>query len=175
MHMEDRLKRSSRLNNWGSYWRRGTTTGSWRWGSWKRRGRVGAWTTRILGLEGGQPKGIRDVLQGGSAGGVAFWVGYVGTDPPQGTCHGQFSIQSSVSYHKEAAKEAGGGGMGLSTAGNSCGGGNIWGDLGLHPKEVEHFHAIYCYVTDSGPLWSNQCGGWEPGFLRGGGNRRGPN
>ena len=39
---------------------------------------------------GGPPEGIRDVFQGGSTGGVAFWVVDVGDDPPHGTGSGEF-------------------------------------------------------------------------------------
>ena len=45
------------------------------------------------GAGGGQPEGIRDVLQGSSAGGVAVMFEYVGTDPPHWTVHRKFSAQ----------------------------------------------------------------------------------
>ena len=40
-----------------------------------------------LAKEGGKPKGVGDVLQGGGAGSTSFWVGDVGDDPPDGKCH----------------------------------------------------------------------------------------
>ena len=71
------------------------------------------------GKIGGQPEGIWYVLQGGSSGGVVFRFGYVGHDPLNGTGPGKFSTQGCTTDHWEATKKAGGGGMGLSPAGNS--------------------------------------------------------
>ena len=47
-----------------------------------------------------------------------------------------------------------GGGLGVSTAGISYGGDEIWRDQGLHPKEAEYVCAIYFDATNYGPLWS---------------------
>ena len=74
---------------------------------------------------GGQPEVIQYVLQGGSAGGVAVRVGYVGAEPPHWAGPGEFSAQGCTADHQEAAKEAGEGVMGLSTAGIIYGGGGI--------------------------------------------------
>ena len=54
--------------------------------------------------------------------------------------------------HREASEEIWGGGMVVFIADGNYGGGGIWGDWGLHPKEAEHGHAIYCNMTNYGPL-----------------------
>ena len=43
------------------------------------------------GTGGGQPEGIWDVIQGGSADNVAVWVGEEGAEPPHWTGPGEFS------------------------------------------------------------------------------------
>ena len=55
----------------------------------------------------GIPEGIRDILQGGISGSVAFWFGKVGPEPPHGTVPRQFSTQVRAVDHQEAAEEAG--------------------------------------------------------------------
>ena len=87
------------------------------------------------GTRGGQPEGIRDTIQGISEGSVDFWVGDVGTDPPNEMGPGKFSTQGRTADHRETSKETGGGGLGLSTAVDSNGGGRIQVDWGLHLKE----------------------------------------
>ena len=77
------------------------------------------------GPGGGRSEVIQDVLQGGSAGSVGFWVRDVGPDPPHGTGPGEFSAQGQAADHQEAAKEAGGGGLVLPTAGIGYVGGVI--------------------------------------------------
>ena len=104
------------------------------------------------GPRGGQPEGVQDEIQGGSAGSVDFQVGGVGPDPPHGTGPGQFSTQGCAADHREAVEEAGGGGLGLSTADESYGGFGIRRDRGLHPKDSEHGCTIYCDATNAGPL-----------------------
>ena len=59
------------------------------------------------GPGGGQPEGIQDFLRYGSAGGVAFWVGDVGTEPPHGMGSGKFPSNGRSADHREAAEEAG--------------------------------------------------------------------
>ena len=54
--------------------------------------------------------------------------------------------------HREDAEDIGGGGLVISITDSNYGGGVIKGDWVLHPKEVEHCHAIYCDMTDSGHL-----------------------
>ena len=50
---------------------------------------------------------IRDVLQGGSSGGVALRFGDVGPDPPHGTGPGKFSIQGRAADHRCTDEEVG--------------------------------------------------------------------
>ena len=84
----------------------------------------------------GQPEGIRDVFQGGSTGGVDFRVRYLGADPPHWTGPRKFSTQGRAVDHGKTAVETEGGGLGLSNAGVSNGGGGLQGYQGLHPKEA---------------------------------------
>ena len=100
-------------------------------------------------LGGAQPEGIRDVLQGVSAGGVTFRVRDMGHEPPHVTSPGKFSTQGREADHREADKEEGVRGLVLSTAGDRYGGGGIRRDRGLHYKEAEHGRIIYCNTTDS--------------------------
>ena len=55
----------------------------------------------LLRREGGETKGVGDVLQGGGTGSNYFWVGAVGDDPPTGTGHLGGSTQGSYMYHWE--------------------------------------------------------------------------
>ena len=89
------------------------------------------------GPGGGQHENIPYILQGGSAGSVAFWVGDVSHDSLHGTGQGKFSTQGRATDCWEAAKEAGGGVMGLYTAGDSYKVGGIRIYRGLHPKEAD--------------------------------------
>ena len=70
---------------------------------------------------GGQPEVIQYVLQGGSAGGVAVRVGYVGAEPPHWAGTGEFSAQGCTADHKETAKKTGQCGIVISTPGGSNG------------------------------------------------------
>ena len=58
----------------------------------------------------------------------------MGTDPPYGAGPGQLPTQGCATDHREAANEAGVGGVGVSSAGNSDGGGGFWRDRGIHQK-----------------------------------------
>ena len=58
------------------------------------------------GPGGGITKGIRDVIQGGSLGGVDFQVRDVVPEPLHGIGPGQFSAKGRTSDHREAAKES---------------------------------------------------------------------
>ena len=78
-----------------------------------------------IGMGGVQTKGIWDVLQGGSAGGVAFRVRDVGADTLYGTDPREFSVQGCTEDHGETSEAKGGGGMGISTAGGNNGGGGF--------------------------------------------------
>ena len=70
---------------------------------------------------GCQPEVIQYVLQGGSAGGVAVRVGYVGDDTPHWTVPGEFSAQVCAADHKETAETTGRWGIVISTTGGSNG------------------------------------------------------
>ena len=58
----------------------------------------------------------------------------------------------ALGVFQQTAKETRGGGLVISTSDGRNGGGRIHGDQGLHPKEAEHGHAIYCDATYCGPL-----------------------
>ena len=103
-------------------------------------------------MGGGQPEGIQDVLQVSSAGGVAVQVGYMGAEPPHWTGPEEFSAQGYDTDHKETAKATRQGGIGISTAGGSNGGGGFRGDQDLHPQEAGQGCSIYCDATYAGPL-----------------------
>ena len=60
------------------------------------------------GRGGRQPTGLRDVLQGGGAGGSSIWVRDVGAEPPHGTGPGKFPAQVCQTDYGEAAKATGG-------------------------------------------------------------------
>ena len=75
------------------------------------------------GPGGGQSEGIRDVLQGVSAGDVDFQVGDVGPDPLHGTGPGQFSMQSRAADHRDTDEDTVGRGIVLSATGVRYGGG----------------------------------------------------
>ena len=51
----------------------------------------------------------------------AFRVRDVGPEPPYGVGPGKLPKQGCATYHHDSAQEAGGGGMGVSSAGGSDG------------------------------------------------------
>ena len=75
----------------------------------------------------------------------------MGPEPLYRSGPGNFPAQGRVRDHREAAKEAGGRGLGLTPAGVSDGGGGFLRDLGINQKETEYGHEIYCDATYSGP------------------------
>ena len=76
----------------------------------------------------------------------------MGADPPHGTGPGKISKWSCKEDNRETTKETRGGGLGITNAGFSNGGGGILGDRGLYPKEAEHGHAVNYDMSDSGTL-----------------------
>ena len=76
-------------------------------------------------MGGCQPKGIGDVLQGGSTGGADIRVGGVGDDPPHGTGPGNLPKRGRKEDNGETSKETGGGGLVMPSTGGSYGGGGI--------------------------------------------------
>ena len=46
--------------------------------------------SKDTGMGGRHPTGLRDVLQGGGAGGSSIWVSDVGAEPLHGKGHGKF-------------------------------------------------------------------------------------
>ena len=52
-----------------------------------------------IGNGGGQPKGVRDVFQGGGTGGTDFWGGDIGDDPLNGTGPGGVQTNGSTTDH----------------------------------------------------------------------------
>ena len=101
---------------------------------------------------GGGTEGIGSLIQSGSAGGVGFRGRDVGPDPPSGEGPGQISTQGQAVDHRETAEAAGGGELGLPSAGDGNVGSRLIGDWGLRHKEAEYGRAIYCNATDSEPL-----------------------
>ena len=77
------------------------------------------------GMGGCQPKGIKDVLKGGGTGCAAIHDRYVGADPLHRTAPGMFPTQGCKIDNKNTAKDTGKGGMGISAAGGSAGGGGL--------------------------------------------------
>ena len=77
------------------------------------------------GMGGRHTTGLRDVLQGGGTGGSSIWVGDVGDDPPHGKGPGKFPSQGRQADYGEAAKATGGWGLGVTTTGDSNGGGGV--------------------------------------------------
>ena len=74
---------------------------------------------------GFQTKGLGDVLQGGGTCGTSIWVGGVDADPPHGMGPGKPPSQGLKSDNGETAKDTGGGGMVIPTAGGNGGRGSI--------------------------------------------------
>ena len=56
---------------------------------------------------GGGPKGVGELFQGGSTGGVVFWVRDVGPDTPGGAGSEKLLAKGRAKDHREAYKEAG--------------------------------------------------------------------
>ena len=54
--------------------------------------------------------------------------------------------------HQEAAEKTGEWELGIPTIGGGNDGNMIRGDREINHEEAEHGHAVYCDVTDSGPL-----------------------
>ena len=73
--------------------------------------------------EGFQPKGVRNVFQGGGTYGAAIQVVDMGADPPQVTVPGKLSTWGHKAYNRETFKETGGGGIGIPNVGVIKGGG----------------------------------------------------
>ena len=76
-------------------------------------------------MGGNQPKGLGDVVQGGSAGGYFIWVRDVNADPPHRTGPGKLPAQGFQVGNAEADGATGGCGLGVPTAGDSDGGGGF--------------------------------------------------
>ena len=81
--------------------------------------------TRILGREGANLRVSGMLFNAVVQEVLLLGVGDVGHDPLHVTDPGQFSTQGCTTDHWEAADEGGVGGLGLSTADNSYGGGGI--------------------------------------------------
>ena len=77
------------------------------------------------GTGGRQPTYLGNIFQGGSAGGSFIRVGGVGDDPPHGTIPGKLPKQGRQADYGESAKEKVAWGLGVTTAGDSYGGGRV--------------------------------------------------
>ena len=75
-----------------------------------------------------------------------------GTDLPDRAEPEQISAQGCAMAHREVAEAAGGGELGISSAGSGNGGSRLQGDQGLRHEEAEYGHKIYCDATNYGPL-----------------------
>ena len=76
----------------------------------------------------------------------------MGPDPPDGAVPVHISAQVRAKARREAAKEAGGWELVLSSASGSNGGSGLRGDQGLCHEEAEYGRAIYFDATDYVPL-----------------------
>ena len=77
------------------------------------------------GMGGCKPKAIRYVIQGGGTGRATILVGDLVADPPHGTGPGKLPIWGRKLDNGETAKDTGGGGMVIPTAGGNGGRGSI--------------------------------------------------
>ena len=77
------------------------------------------------GTGGSHPKGLGDVLLGGGTGSAAIHVVDVGDDPPHGMGPGNISTRVHKEDKRGTDEDMGGGGLGISTAGGSNGGGRF--------------------------------------------------
>ena len=89
-------------------------------------------SAKNLGKGGGESKGVRDVFQGGSAGGNAFWGGEVGDNPPYGPFPGGVSTQGGFTDNWEKYLADIGRDLKISTSGD--------GDEGVCAEEAEYIH-----------------------------------
>ena len=76
-------------------------------------------------MGGLQPTSFGDFFQGGGAGGTPILVGDMGDEPPHGQRHGVFSAQSHQADYGEKSKATGGSERGVTTTGDSDGGGGV--------------------------------------------------
>ena len=100
-----------------------------------------------------------------------FWSREVGPDTPNGADPEQLLAQGHETAHWEVSKTEEGGELGMSSAGGSNEGGRLQGDQGIHHKEAEYGHEIYCDLTYSGPV-NDLFQGQELGCLGSGERRR---
>ena len=77
------------------------------------------------GTGGCQPTFNGGVIQGGGAGNPSIWVGDVGDAPPHGKGPGKFPEQDRQVDYGEAAIATVGWELGVTTAGDSDGGGGV--------------------------------------------------
>ena len=70
-------------------------------------------------MGGRQPKGLRDVFQGGSAGGAFIKIRELGADTPRGMAPAKLPEKGPQADNGEETKVTGGWGLGVTTAGDS--------------------------------------------------------
>ena len=108
--------------------------------------------TRILRQEGADPRVsgmlFKAVVQEVLLSGLETWVMKIHMEWALGSFQRRFARQ----INRRQPRRQVGGGMVVSTSDISYGGGGIRRDQGLHPKEAEYFHTIYCDATNSVPL-----------------------
>ena len=76
----------------------------------------------------------------------------MGTDPQEGAGPEHFSTQGCATAHQEAAEETGGWELVIPPIGGGNGGSRLQGDPDIRHEEAEYGCAVYCDVTESGPL-----------------------
>ena len=77
------------------------------------------------GTGGRQPTVIRDIFQGGGAGGTTIRVGDMGDDTPRGQGPAEFSTHSCQADKGETAEATGVWELGVTTSGDRYGGGGF--------------------------------------------------
>ena len=104
-------------------------------------------------LGGGRSEGVRKFLQDGGPVRVDVWGGDVGPHPKDVAGPEQFSKWGHKEYHREAAAAATDGWeLGIPAYGRGTEGIVVQWDKEVGHKEAEQDRAIYCDVTNFGPL-----------------------
>ena len=103
-------------------------------------------------MGGGRSEGVGKFLQHGGTSIVFVWGGDVGPHPKDGAGPGQFPIQVREEDQQETAVAMSRWELGIPASGGGTGGSGFRGDKEVGHKEAEHGRAVYCEVTNSGPL-----------------------
>ena len=107
---------------------------------------------RVLGREGGRPKGVTEFLYCCDTAGPPLRGGDVGIDAEDGICPGRLPGQGSKVSDRKAAPPGEGWKMVLPISGGGFEGGGCREGQAVNPPETEHGRAIYCNEADSGDM-----------------------